>query len=354
MTPLISVLLPVYNAERYLRTAVGSILTQSERDFELVIINDGSSDGSGDLLEALATTDDRIRVVHVSNGGVVKALNLGLGLCRGEFIARMDADDISTTSRFDTQRAYLQAHPKCVALGSAVTIISQDGVPVRVASYPTGPSNVARSMLSGCAMAHPTVMMRRQAIEAVGGYRGALAHAEDYDLWLRMMQYGELDNIPLPLLQYRQHSGQVSTRFSIEQAISTALALELFRLRDSGLAEPDLTSVRPLSLKEIRALPLTAAARARICLSGLSPSSTQSSRELLQDTLKWVGQNAPEAFGEARSAKSLWHLAWALLRKRDWSAAALVAAGGLANGRFSFVRAAVSIAMDRLNASRSE
>jgi len=178
--PLVSAVMPVYNGERFVVEAVRSILAQTFGDFECVVVDDGSTDGTAKLLEAEQARDSRL-VVHrqPSNLGFRAALNTGCALARGELIARMDADDISEPTRFEQQVAFLRAHPEVGVVGSAMQVIDDHGVRGRVKSYPAGGGLAAWSMLFFNSLGHPSVMMRRALLEAAfhyGGADGALDH----------------------------------------------------------------------------------------------------------------------------------------------------------------------------------
>src|SRR5262249_27119702 len=158
MAPPVSVILPVYNGEAYLALAVDSVLCQSFRDFELIGIEGGSSDNSRAILTAFAERDARVRVVGQTEKGLVGALNQGIRLAAGEFLARMDADDLAHPDRFAMQLAFLRDNPGIAVVGSAMTLIDEHGRRVRDIDYPQQPSEVARSLGRGSALAHPAVM----------------------------------------------------------------------------------------------------------------------------------------------------------------------------------------------------
>ena len=225
MAPRISCLLPVYNGEAFLVEAVDSILSQTYRDFELVVVDDGSRDATPDILRAFAETDDRVRVVRRENGGIVAALNTGLSASRGEYLARMDADDISLPDRFQFQMDYLDAHPGCVLVGGVARSLNPDG---SFGGRTTGgrhlrtdlscfPPRVAVAM-------HPLIMVRRAALFQVGGYRSSFPHAEDYDLFLRLSKLGTIDNPGRDMLIYRRHEDAISLKHLETQERSAALA----------------------------------------------------------------------------------------------------------------------------------
>ncbi|HEX2853353.1 MAG TPA: glycosyltransferase [Opitutaceae bacterium] len=209
---LISVVIPVYNAARFVQSAIGSVLAQSFRDFELIAVDDGSTDSSKALLDALAATDPRIRVISRPNTGIVGALNDGLAAATGEFIARMDADDIALPTRFETQLAYLRAHPGCVALGTDILYTDPEGDPLTRHRPALTHEAIVEQLLvgNGGALIHPTVIFRRQAVESAGRYRQQYNFIEDLDLFLRLSEAGRLANLPDVFLRYRQHLKSVN------------------------------------------------------------------------------------------------------------------------------------------------
>jgi len=236
--PRVSVVLPVYDGEPFLVEAVHSILAQSLRDFELIAIDDGSRDGSGEILGRLARNDGRLTALHQDNAGMVASLNRAIALARGEFIARMDQDDVAHPERFARQVAFLDTHPDIVVVGCAVTLIDECGKHIREVDYPCTPEAVAEFLQIGAPLAHPTVMMRRAAVLSVGGYRQAYRFAEDYDLWLRMAERYRLANLPDRLLLYRQHASKQSSTYAVEQRFATRMALAAARCRRAGKPDP--------------------------------------------------------------------------------------------------------------------
>ena len=253
--PAISVILPVYNAAAYVREAVQSILVQSFTDFELIVIDDGSTDGSGAILRELAAHDARIVLVERPNDGLVSALNEGIKIARAELIARMDADDVSMPERFALQHARMIQEPELAVLGSFFNIIDKDGSIIRLYDdLPLTPAE-ARSAVGGFLVAHPAVMMRRDAVLKAGGYRKAFSHAEDYDLWLRMSDLGyAIANLPQPLLNYREHGASVSQVYRGEQGRSVTLARLAHRVRRAGLPDP-FDGVETIDAELIQTIP---------------------------------------------------------------------------------------------------
>ncbi len=225
-SPIATVLLPVYNGDRYLRQAIESVLRQTFRDFELLLLNDGSIDNSLRIMESFAAMDERCRIHSWPNRGLVATLNSGIELANAEFIIRMDADDICRPTRFEKQISYLQRHPNCVAVGARVLFVDPDGMPIFEAVDRYTHEEIDNSLRTlGRAIAHPSATIRTSAIKAIGGYRSVYRHAEDLDLFLRLAEMGRLANLPEVLLDYRQHIESVSFKNVIEQATAARCAI---------------------------------------------------------------------------------------------------------------------------------
>ena len=217
--PLISVLLPVYNAERYVKAAVESVRAQTFGDFELIVIDDGSTDGSLSVLRSLEKQDKRIRLISRPNVGLVATLNEMLCMATGYLVARMDADDICRPTRFEKQVGFLSENQTCVAVGTRGLFIDSEGLPlfdfVNCWSHEEIEKALFRPEL---AIIHPSLMVRFDAIESVGGYRTGFPHAEDLDLFLRLGEIGRLSNLPEVLLEYRVHASSVSHSNAVMQS----------------------------------------------------------------------------------------------------------------------------------------
>jgi len=240
---VISVIIPVYNAARYLNWAIESILAQSHRDFEVIAVDDGSTDNSRQILERFASRDSRLRLVSRANTGIVGALNDGLLVARGEFIVRMDADDISLPDRFEQQLTFMKAHPDCVALGTDVFYTDPEGNPL-IRHYPAEDHERILDQLldgNGGAMIHPSAMFRRSAVEEAGGYDPRYQWSEDLDLYLRLSKIGRLANLRDVHLHYRQHFGSVNKVHPDRDA----LRLELVNSRRAALGMAPLAIEAP-------------------------------------------------------------------------------------------------------------
>ncbi len=205
--------MPVYNAERYIEEAIESILAQTFRDFEFVIIDDGSTDGSLGVLERYAKLDKRIRLVSRPNTGMVGALNEGLRLSKGEFIARMDADDISLPGRLVSQVQYLSSNADVVCLSGDYEYMDAKGRSLTFIHLPKEEHEIARNALAGCPpLCHGCAMIRRNALIEIGGYDARLWPAEDVDLYLRLGEVGRLANLDEVLLRVRLHGESVGEK----------------------------------------------------------------------------------------------------------------------------------------------
>lgn len=236
VAPRVTVLMPVYNGEEYLREAVDSVLNQTFTDFELLIINDGSTDKSVEIIESYS--DSSIRLVHnEKNIKLGATLNKGLHLARGEYIARMDCDDISLPSRLEKQVAFMDSNPKIVVCGTWIRTFG--GATSSVSRYATDSDNIRCIMLFDSSMAHPSVMMRREClINNKLLYDEEMKYAQDYDLWVRCAQLFPLKNIDEVLLLYRQHAKQIGKEYSGEQK-KTANKIRLRQLKQLEILPTD-------------------------------------------------------------------------------------------------------------------
>lgn len=220
--------MPVYNAGDYLSASVESILNQTFDDFELIIINDGSTDSSEKNLHHFQSKDSRVRLISRENRGLIATLNEGLNYAQGQYIARMDADDIALPERFSKQVFFLNNHPDYVALGSKVLLIDPDNLPICPFSTQTDHDDIDQAHLAGKggAICHPALMVRRYALEQVGGYRKTMKHAEDLDLFLRLAEIGKLANLPDILMHYRMHPQSIGHQKRTEQRKSADKAVQ--------------------------------------------------------------------------------------------------------------------------------
>jgi glycosyltransferase involved in cell wall biosynthesis len=207
--PKVSVLLPVYNGERYIVQSVESILRQSYRDFELIVVNDGSTDRTGTLIKGLS--DHRINLLEQENQGLTRTLNNALKVIKGEYIARQDADDLSHPDRLLRQVEFLDTRLDVGLVGSVCLCLNEDGEIIGQTPPLTDPLKLRKILRErGNPFVHGSVMFRRECIGKVGGYRIEMDRAEDYDLWLRISEYYEIAKLKEPLYLWRWSQSGIS------------------------------------------------------------------------------------------------------------------------------------------------
>ena len=239
---VVSVIMPVYNAARFVAETVETVLGQTFPDFEFVIINDGSTDDSLSILQGYAKRDARIKLISRPNTGYVVALNEGLEVAKGRFVARIDADDLSDPRRLELQVERMRREPDLVALGSCASAIDEDGLPLGDYSNPLTHEEIEAAHLRGeSSIHHPAVMMRPEAVRKVGGYRKQFMPCEDFDLWLRLGEVGRLANLPERLLTKRLFAGSaVATTLDKQERLVRQILDETWKRR--GLpGEPTIT-----------------------------------------------------------------------------------------------------------------
>lgn len=246
----------------YLPLAVDSVLRQTFSALELLVIDDASSDGSLSTLELVAARDPRLRLLKNPGAGLVAALNFGIAQAQAEFIARMDADDIALPERLSRQVEFLEKTPGISVVGTQVAFIDAAGsLTGERTSFPTEPEEITKALtVRGCVVRHPSVLARKISLLAVGGYRPACDKAEDYDLWLRLVDGNRIANLPDVLLHYRVHPLQISNGVNLQQRFSRDLALLALRARRDGAADPLDDIPKPVSFMQadkdaLRALP---------------------------------------------------------------------------------------------------
>jgi GT2 family glycosyltransferase len=237
--PKVSVVMPVYNGESYLSEAIESILAQTFENFEFVIVNDGSTDNSEEIIRSFP--DERIRLINQSNRGLVESLNCGLHSSRGTYIARMDADDVCAPSRLEAEIKLFLSCPSLSVVGTSIKRIDPAGRLLKVDYYLANDAEIRQEMLLDNPFAHGSIMMRRDFALQAGGYRSEYWPAEDYDLWRRMASLGELANILEPLYLHRENSGTTPLHQSRRSEVTVRISNELLSasapLRDLPLRQ---------------------------------------------------------------------------------------------------------------------
>lgn len=238
--PRVSVVMPFRDAGGFIEEAVRSVLDQTYRRLELIALDDGSSDNGPEIVERIAQSDSRVRLIREGARGFVRSVNRGVELARGEYIARMDADDACLPERLAQQVAFLDAAPDVGVVGGQILAILDDAtvIPPWWIDNPLEHDAIVQALAQRNSIYHPTALIRRSVLEAVGGYRPAFTVVQDYDLWLRLAERTRLANLPNRVLRYRFHSGQATER-NMEQAyLCTWSARYAAHERRSGRPDP--------------------------------------------------------------------------------------------------------------------
>lgn len=206
--------MPVRSPAPWFRDALIGLAGQTFTKWRLVVVMDGASVELTDIVASVTPGADV--VIVEGNPGLVALLNIGLERCNAPLVARLDSDDIPHPTRLERQVAYMAGHPNCVLVGAGARVITEDGDVIGWRL--SGGKSVRQDLRWRCALVHPTTLYRRKAVEQVGGYRPSAQHVEDFDLWLRLAAVGDVHSIPEPLLDYRVHSGQITSnvRYSSE------------------------------------------------------------------------------------------------------------------------------------------
>lgn len=248
--PPVSVVMSVYNGQRFLREAITGLLDQSLGDFEFIIVDDGSTDESSAILAEYARKDGRIKLYRQENQGLIASLNKGCSIAKGKYIARMDADDVSLPMRLEKQVRYMENHPSIGILGTWLRIIDNKGRLGPPWRAPTTPGAVKWALMFENCLAHPTIMMRREVFECLGSYNPEAVNVEDYDLWVRATKLTQLANIPEVLLKRRDWEGSIcSTNFQAQEThVLKTMQSMIAPLIKSNVSADSINSLRQINL----------------------------------------------------------------------------------------------------------
>jgi glycosyltransferase involved in cell wall biosynthesis len=253
--PDMTVLMPVYNGEKYLRKSMESILQQTWQRFEFLIINDGSTDGTAAILDHYRSMDNRIRVYDQENSGVIASLNKGCRLAKGRYIARMDADDVSLPTRLERQLHYLEHHQEVGVLGTWMEQIDEDAGHLDFFRPPITHDLIAWRMLFECVLAHPTVVMRKTLLEKAGGYSAAYRHIEDTELWSRLIHVTRFSNLPETLYVRRVHKDSICSMYGDRQyEVGVEIRCRMFQDLLHGIVGREVVEWLSMVLHEKRSL----------------------------------------------------------------------------------------------------
>jgi hypothetical protein len=303
--PLVSVVMVVCNVDRFLAESIESILGQTFREFEFIIVDFGSTDKSKEIISSYAAKDSRIRLHEIPHCGLAEARNAGCLLARGQYIAIMDADDISLPERLMCEVEFMEKLPEVGVVGGAVewidaigTSLANSALPYAATFHrPTGNCELQSALLRYCPFWQQSVLMRTEAFVLVGGYRAAFAQAEDYDLWLRISEHFEMANLKQVVLKYRVHPHQVSVRKRKQQTLCILAAQASAASRRNGQPDP-LDSVEAVT---------------PAVLVGLGVSEAQQQPALATEYRGWIQTMC--AAGEWSAALNA---AIEMLRSSDW------------------------------------
>jgi len=244
--PKISIIMSCFNAEKFVSEAIESILLQTYTNFEFIIIDDGSTDNTLEIINCYASVDDRIVVIKKNNTGLVDSLNLGLKKAKGEWIARLDADDISMPKRLEKQLNYARSH-KLSLVGSGCHVITESGYEIRKYSYPVYHNQFIKHIeKNGSPFPHSSAFFRKTDALKCGGYRSRLEGAEDCDLWLRMSLKGGIGSLGDQLIKLRKHGISITGSSDIKQRKNLLIISYAARvchiLRKNGFPDPSYST----------------------------------------------------------------------------------------------------------------
>lgn len=238
--PSITVLMSVYNGEQWLKEAITSVLSQTFSDFEFVIVNDGSVDNSLLIIKEFALTDQRIKILDKPNSGLADSLNYGIAHASGQWIARLDADDICELTRLEKQYNFVKQNQQVVFVGTALTLINENGEDIKIHYYPERHDVLLKHLQTVRKFPpHSSAFYRADIVKRIKGYNKKIKHAEDWDLWLRLSEIGRFSTINEPLVKIRKHPNQISHFESgSRQLTDSRVALVSYWLRKFGENDP--------------------------------------------------------------------------------------------------------------------
>lgn len=297
--PLVSVVMVVCNVDRFLAESIESILGQTFREFEFIIVDFGSTDKSVSISSNYAAKDSRIRLCEIPNCSLPEARNAGCSLAQGKYIAIADADDVSLPNRLLWEVEFMEKHSPVGVLGGAVEWINATGTPLQTARHPLWDREIRAALLTHSVLWQPTVLIRSDAFAFVGGYRAVFAQAEDYDLWLRIAEHFQIANLEQVVLRYRFHPYQVSMRKRAQQTLCVLAAQVAASSRRNGLPDP-LNLVKEITPEALAALGVTKARQQsklaydrrdwirNMCTAGEYSVALKAALETLQSDLEYV------------------------------------------------------------------
>jgi len=257
--PLVSVLIPARDAAETLGETLSSLLAQSFTDFAVVLVNDGSTDETREIAKHFSNhfPEGKFQIIDGPGQGISSALNAGLAVIRSPLVARLDADDLSEPQRLARQVRIMERNPDWLLCGTEVSVIDESGQITNQMECPKTTVEVRKRLYEKCCLFHPTIMFRREAVMEIGGYRSQYDGAEDYDLYLRLLEYGKIGTLNEPLVRYRIHPGQVTAQPGRPNRIMADMVLLSAIARMHDEEEPEFT-------KDTLAADLSSALRAEL------------------------------------------------------------------------------------------
>jgi glycosyltransferase involved in cell wall biosynthesis len=306
----ISILISVHNGERYLMQALDSLLNQTFANLEIIVVNDASTDGTAHILEDYARRESRISLFFNSkNLGLAHSLNRGLDQARGQYIARMDADDISLPARLEKQFAFMENHPEVGVLGTAVEVIDSAGQVIGQRIYPPDPIVIRWRLAFENPLCHPTVMIRRSLLQDAP-YNSNLHTSQDYDLWCRLGLITSFSNLPQPLLRFRKHGANVTYTKGGEQRENSLRISQNYIQHFLGTLTPDevvndLWERRPLSSKQTLETVQLMEGLARAILAETTWSEAER-KVLRRHVARWIFERARNESSEGLEWRMVW------------------------------------------------
>ena len=242
--PEVSVLMSCYNASRWLREAIDSVLAQTLRDFEFIVVDDGSTDETWNIIRSYRDRDERIVAISKKNTGLADSLNVGMAQARGAWIARLDADDLCEPARLQEQINFVRNHPDVVLLGTGFFEIDEQGRVITKQLYPSGHRELVRHLERlQRFFPHSSAFYRVDVVREAGGYNSRIRRAEDWRLWLELALRGKIACLPNPLVRIRMHSSQISLEDNGRRQLCDGTAATVcYFLRKAGCEDPSLST----------------------------------------------------------------------------------------------------------------
>ena len=256
-SPMVSVVMSVFNGEKFVSETIDSVLNQTFRDFEFVIVDDGSTDATADILSKYALCDGRIRVLRNGKKGRAASLNLAISVANGKYVANTDADDLSMPERLEEQVAFMEKNLEVGVLGGAFELITDSGAVIDVIRHPLEDSQMRSAMLRYNPICHSSVILRKTIVLASGGYRSTFEPSEDYDLWLKMSECSRMANLHNVIVRYRLHANQLSVRKVERQTLCNLAISAAVEKRKSGRSDPlaDIQEITPQAVQSLGVTP---------------------------------------------------------------------------------------------------